>query len=98
MCWTRIIITVCVVAAYFYRILISFVFQAMEQHDQILKFIEGTVNCTYIYNTDNCHCVHRHQIFDQLFLSGTVAEGAPVIPISAQLKYNIEVWYITYLG
>ena len=34
----------------------------MEQHEQILKFIEGTV-----------------------------AEGAPVIPISAQLKYNIEV-------
>jgi len=25
------------------------------------------------------------------FLPGTVAEGAPVIPISAQLKYNIEV-------
>ena len=23
--------------------------------------------------------------------SGTVAEGAPIIPISAQLKYNIEV-------
>ncbi|CAI8058156.1 Eukaryotic translation initiation factor 2 subunit 3, Y-linked, partial [Geodia barretti] len=25
------------------------------------------------------------------FVQGTVAEGAPVIPISAQLKYNIEV-------
>lgn len=25
------------------------------------------------------------------FCSGTVAEGAPIIPISAQLKYNIEV-------
>lgn len=25
------------------------------------------------------------------FLTGTVAEGAPIIPISAQLKYNIEV-------
>lgn len=24
-------------------------------------------------------------------LAGTVAEGAPIIPISAQLKYNIEV-------
>jgi hypothetical protein len=24
------------------------------------------------------------------FIEGTVAEGAPVIPISAQLKYNIE--------
>lgn len=32
-----------------------------------------------------------------LLISGTVAEGAPVVPISAQLKYNIEVLceYIT---
>ncbi|GFT62324.1 eukaryotic translation initiation factor 2 subunit 3, Y-linked [Nephila pilipes] len=29
--------------------------------------------------------------FESFFGSGTVAEGAPVIPISAQLKYNIEV-------
>lgn len=36
--------------------------QAKEQHDQIVKFVQGTV-----------------------------AEGAPIIPISAQLKYNIEV-------
>lgn len=36
--------------------------QAKEQHDQITKFVQGTV-----------------------------AEGAPIIPISAQLKYNIEV-------
>lgn len=28
---------------------------------------------------------------DVQLLSGTVAEGAPIIPISAQLKYNIEV-------
>ncbi|XP_022198276.1 eukaryotic translation initiation factor 2 subunit 3, X-linked [Nilaparvata lugens] len=42
--------------------------QAKEQHEQILKFVQGTV-----------------------------AEGAPVVPISAQLKYNIEVLceYIT---
>ncbi|GLG92954.1 Eukaryotic translation initiation factor 2 subunit 3 [Gryllus bimaculatus] len=37
--------------------------------------------------------------YDQIlkFVQGTVAEGAPVIPISAQLKYNIEVLceYIT---
>ena len=26
-----------------------------------------------------------------MYLTGTVAEGAPVVPISAQLKYNIEV-------
>lgn len=36
--------------------------QATEQHEQILKFVQGTV-----------------------------AEGAPVVPISAQLKYNVEV-------
>ena len=28
---------------------------------------------------------------DVYMFAGTVAEGAPVIPISAQLKYNIEV-------
>ncbi|PIO30866.1 hypothetical protein AB205_0017830 [Aquarana catesbeiana] len=28
------------------------------------------------------------------FVQGTVAEGAPIIPISAQLKYNIEVVFI----
>ena len=33
----------------------------------------------------------------QAFVSGTIAESAPIIPISAQLKYNIEVLceYIT---
>lgn len=42
--------------------------QAKEQHEQITKFVQGTV-----------------------------ADGAPIIPISAQLKYNIEVLceYIT---
>ncbi|XP_013173436.1 PREDICTED: uncharacterized protein LOC106122112 isoform X2 [Papilio xuthus] len=42
--------------------------QAKEQHEQIVKFVQGTV-----------------------------AEGSPIIPISAQLKYNIEVLceYIT---
>lgn len=28
------------------------------------------------------------------FVQGTVAEGAPIIPISAQLKYNIEVRFL----
>ena len=33
----------------------------------------------------------------QSFVHGTIAESAPIIPISAQLKYNIEVLceYIT---
>lgn len=30
-------------------------------------------------------------MFTLLRPAGTVAEGAPIIPISAQLKYNIEV-------
>lgn len=25
------------------------------------------------------------------FIQGTVADGAPVVPISAQLKYNVDV-------
>merc|ERR1712025_1040121 len=36
--------------------------QAKEQHEQILRFVKGTI-----------------------------AEGSPIVPISAQLKYNIEV-------
>lgn len=45
--------------------------QAKEQHEDITKFVQGTV-----------------------------AEGAPIIPISAQLKYNIDVsmaWNLTYI-
>lgn len=30
-------------------------------------------------------------VFKSICITGTVAEGAPIIPISAQLKYNIEV-------
>ena len=26
----------------------------------------------------------------QAFIQGTVADGAPVVPISAQLKYNVD--------
>ena len=35
----------------------------------------------------------KYYLFDSnySFIEGTVAEGAPIIPISAQLKYNIEV-------
>ncbi|XP_057307363.1 eukaryotic translation initiation factor 2 subunit 3 [Hydractinia symbiolongicarpus] len=36
--------------------------QAKEQHEQILRFVKGTI-----------------------------AEGSPIVPVSAQLKYNIEV-------
>jgi len=27
----------------------------------------------------------------QKFIQGTVADGAPVVPVSAQLKYNVDV-------
>ena len=42
------------------------------------------------------HACANQKCFFLLFLTitctvGTVAEGAPIIPISAQLKYNIEV-------
>jgi len=37
--------------------------------------------------------IQAKEQYDQIvkFVQGTVAEGAPIIPISAQLKYNIEV-------
>lgn len=27
----------------------------------------------------------------QKFIQGTIADGAPVVPVSAQLKYNVDV-------
>jgi translation initiation factor 2 subunit 3 len=38
---------------------------------------------------DTAGCI-RQQNDIKKFIEGTVAEGAPIIPISAQLKYNIE--------
>ena len=55
--------------------------QAKEQYDQIEKFVQGM-------SQTQCHW---KKIKLNPLLAGTVAEGAPVIPISAQLKYNIEV-------
>lgn len=65
--------------------------QAKEQYEQILKFVQGeftlfilvyTIHLTQYGLTNPIHfCENK----------GTIAEGAPVIPISAQLKYNIEV-------
>ena len=56
--------------------------QAKEQYQQIIDFVKGKQlffpYCEYI----------RMSLFVWL---GTNAEGAPIIPISAQLKYNIEV-------
>ena len=33
---------------------------------------------------------NQHESIQQ-FVQGTIADGAPVIPISAQLKYNVDV-------
>lgn len=38
-----------------------------------------------------CVCLREVCVTSLLGYVGTVAEGAPIIPISAQLKYNIEV-------
>ena len=58
--------------------------------------------CAHTYAHTRTH-IHTHKHKQHTILSshllltilhvstGTVAEGAPIIPISAQLKYNIEV-------
>ena len=33
--------------------------------------------------------INQHEAI-QAFIQGTVADGAPVVPISAQLKYNVD--------
>lgn len=38
---------------------------------------------------DKGACI-RHQEDIKTFIKGTIAEGAPIIPISAQLRYNID--------
>ena len=52
--------------------------QAKEQYQQIIDFVKGSVE-----SIETRSYIRR--------LVGTNAEGAPIIPISAQLKYNIEV-------
>ncbi|MEQ2185899.1 Eukaryotic translation initiation factor 2 subunit 3 [Goodea atripinnis] len=54
--------------------------QAKEQYEQILAFVQAGVLLS----------VKSAESAD-VSPAGTVAEGAPIIPISAQLKYNIEV-------
>lgn len=48
------------------------------------------VVCNYVKSVvDEFNQTIQH--LKNIYILGTVAEGAPVIPISAQLKYNIEV-------
>ena len=71
--------------------------QAKDQYQEILKFVQGENHtCTRTHthlHTITCTCAHTHTITPSHAHThtGTVAEGAPIIPISAQLKYNIEV-------
>ena len=62
--------------------------QAKDQYAQILKFVQGkqqkNENGFLQYFVDDL-------MFDFIILRlGTVAEGAAIIPISAQMKYNVD--------
>lgn len=81
--------------------------QAKEQYEQILKFVQGKLKSCFLFTVQilfstqnsvqfgnnwlNFDFFFSYIIYLFIFWSGTVAEGAPVVPISAQLKYNIEV-------
>jgi translation initiation factor 2 subunit 3 len=61
--------------------------QALEHQKSIAAFVKGAHSFYYLslfpqYLTERC-C-------PSLPLSGTVAESSPIVPISAQLKYNID--------
>ena len=76
--------------------------QAKEQQEQILKFIQGqffklkvleSSQITFLSVVSQCHFVkvNRKRSTANVFgFAGTIAEGAPIIPISAQLKYNVD--------
>ncbi|XWS53602.1 hypothetical protein CRYUN_Cryun10bG0015200 [Craigia yunnanensis] len=64
---------------------------AINQHEAIQKFIQVTV--FVLQKVDGCLILVFLLILlaKNNSLQGTVADGAPVVPISAQLKYNIDV-------
>lgn len=59
---------------------------SLKQHRHTL-----TSSCILHTVADVYTHTHTHICGIVLLYTGTVAEGAPVVPISAQLKYNIEV-------
>jgi len=64
---------------------------AEKQHQQILEFVKGThLPCTALLDTARTLTRWLLRARYIPLLIGTVAENAPVIPISAQLKYNID--------
>ena len=64
---------------------------AINQHETILKFIEVII-FGLIFST-SWYIFCNWSTFVPIFVGvqGTVADCAPVVPISAQLKYNIDV-------
>ena len=47
---------------------------------------------SHVFNTASCQIIYLiHFHWRRVRVIGTIADGAPVIPISAQLKYNIDV-------
>ncbi|XP_040865370.1 uncharacterized protein [Glycine max] len=67
---------------------------AINQHEAISKFIQVSFFYKEISFTQvNSFSITYMIILPPFFVTyqGTVADGAPVVPISAQLKYNIDV-------
>lgn len=57
-------------------------------------YVKCASNFICAFNNDRTlgrACINTILRLDVELVLGTVAEGAPIIPISAQLKYNIEV-------
>lgn len=65
--------------------------QAKEQYEQILAFVQGPPGFSGVASPLPRRLPSSPPSLRMLLPTGTVAEGAPIIPISAQLKYNIEV-------
>ena len=62
---------------------------AINQHEAIQKFIQVIVwVCFYLEYWLKILLI---SLTKHISYQGTVADGAPVVPISAQLKYNIDV-------
>lgn len=61
---------------------------AINQHESIQKFIQVKLRYFSSWNFSSTVLKVPAKHFSY---QGTVADGAPVVPISAQLKYNIDV-------
>ena len=62
---------------------------AMNQHEAIQKFIQVSSAPSLINSSQYFVKFCLLQLYS--CAQGTIAQGAPVVPISAQLKYNIDV-------